>query len=89
MSPEAPVLIGDQHREIARIDVVGRRRQPPAPVGQGERPEQPAVAVDDDGRALKRPGEIERRKPGFVVLPGEPSGEAGGKDDGKRRECEE
>ena len=73
---EAPVLVGDQHREIARIDVMRRRRQPPAPVGQGERTQQPPVAVDDQRRALARGGEVERaedRRSG----PGEAGGEGG------------
>ena len=49
---EPAVLVGDEHREIARIDVVRGRRQAPAPIGQGEGPQQPAVAIDDDRRAL-------------------------------------
>jgi hypothetical protein len=42
------ILIGDEHREIARIDVVRGRRQAPAPIRQGEGPKQPAVTIDDD-----------------------------------------
>ncbi len=64
------VLIGDEHRDVARIDVMRRRRQPPAPVGQSERPEQPAVAIDDDRRAFARRGKIERAKARDVVGPG-------------------
>ena len=45
--PEALVLIGDQHLDELRIDLVEAGRQPPAPVGRGEGPEQRAVAVDD------------------------------------------
>ena len=33
-----PVLIGDEHRDVARIDVMRGRRQPPAPVWQSEGP---------------------------------------------------
>ena len=33
-----PVLIGDEHRDIARIDVMRGRRQSPASIGQGEGP---------------------------------------------------
>ena len=76
MLVEAPVLVGDQHRDIARIDVVRRRRQPPAPVGQGEGAQQPAVAVDDDGRAFARGHEIERPEARFVARPGESRGDA-------------
>ena len=43
-----PVLIGDEHGDIAWIDVMRGRRQPPAAVWQSEGPEQPAVAIDDD-----------------------------------------
>ena len=52
MVVESGILIGDEHREIARIDVVRGRRQAPAPVGQRERPEQPPAAIDDNRRAL-------------------------------------
>ena len=45
---EAAILVGDEHRDVARVDVVRGRRQAPAPIGQGEGPQQPAVAIDDD-----------------------------------------
>src|SRR4029079_6653654 len=50
--PEALILIGEQHVEIARIDVLSRRRQPPAAVTSDIGPEQLAVPVDHDGRKL-------------------------------------
>ncbi len=80
MLPESPVLVSDEHREIARIDVVGRRRQPPAAVRQGEGAQQPAVAVDDDGRSLARGRKVERAEARLVVLPGERRGDACGED---------
>ena len=64
------VLIGDEHRDVARIDVMRGRRQPPASVGQSERPEQPAVAIDDDRRAFARRGKIERAEACHVARPG-------------------
>ena len=82
---ETPVLVGDEHREIARIDVMRRRRQPPASVGQGEGPQQPAVAVDDDGRALARGHEIERPEARFVARPGEGRGDGRDGDERARR----
>ncbi len=36
MRIEALVLVAEQHRQIARIDLLDGRRQPPAAVGQGE-----------------------------------------------------
>ncbi len=74
---EAPVLVGDEHRDIARIDVVGRRRQPPTPVRQSERTQQAPVAVDHDRRALARGGEVERAERCSVAGPGEVGGEGG------------
>ena len=53
MRLEARILVGDQHRDIAWVDVVRRRRQAPAPVGHGERTQEPAVAVDDDASSLR------------------------------------
>ena len=47
MVPEALVLIGDQHLDELRIDLVEAGREPPAPVGGGEGAQQRAVAVDD------------------------------------------
>ena len=69
MAPEARVLISEQHRQIARIDLAGGRRQPPAAVGQGEGAQQPAVAVDDDRRAEPRGSEVERAKAFDIGVP--------------------
>ena len=66
---EAPVLVGDKHRKVARINVMRGRRQTPAPVRKGKRPEQPAVAIDDDRRALARGGEIERAEARRIAVP--------------------
>ena len=66
---EPPVLVGDQHGEIARIDFVRRRGQAPTPVRQGESPQQPAVAIDDDRRALARGGKIDRPEACRVAIP--------------------
>ena len=66
---EAPVLIGEQHGEITRIDLADARRQPPAPVGQGEGAQQPAIAVNDHRRTQPRGGKIERAKALHVALP--------------------
>ena len=71
-----PVLIGDEHRDIARIDVMRGRRQPPAAIGQSEGPEQPAVAIDDDRRALARGRKIERAEACGVARPGDGRAEA-------------
>ena len=71
-----PVLIGDEHRDVARIDVMRGRRQPPASVGQSEGPEQPAVAIDDDRRAFARGGKIERAEACGVARPGDGRAEA-------------
>ena len=46
MRAEALVLVGEQHLEKARIDVVERRRQPPAAVRRRVGAQQPAVAID-------------------------------------------
>ncbi len=87
---EAPVLVGDEHGEIARIDIMRRRRQPPAPVRQSEGPQQAAVSVDDDGRYLARRREVDRPEARFVARPGEGRGDARGEDerDGGQREEE-
>ena len=49
MGAEAPVLVGEQHLDKARIDVVDGDRQTPAAVRRGVGAEQPAVAVDHLG----------------------------------------
>ena len=69
MRVEAPVLVGEQHREIARIDLAAGHRKAPAPVGQGEGAQQPPVAIDDDRRAEAGGGEIERLEAGDVAVP--------------------
>ena len=66
---EAPVLVGEQHREITRIDLAVGRWKAPAPVGQRERAQQPAVAIDDDRRADARGGEIERPEALEIAVP--------------------
>ena len=53
MAAEALVLVGDQQREITRIDAVGLRRQPPAAFGRRVGPQQPAVAIDHGGREFE------------------------------------
>src|SRR5260370_406988 len=87
---EPPVLIGDKHRQIARIDVMRRRRQAPAPVRQGEGPEQPSLAIDDDGRALARGQEVDRPEARRLPRPANRRGEAGDEEErdrgGKREE---
>ncbi len=75
---EASVLVADQHREIARIDVMRRRRKPPAPVRQREGPQQPAVAIDDDSRAFARRHKIDRPEARDVAGPGDHRGGACG-----------
>ena len=57
---EAAVLVTEQHRQIARVDLGGRGRQTPPAVGQGEGAQQPIVAVDDHRRAEPRRGEVKR-----------------------------
>ncbi len=89
---EPPVLIGDQHRKIARVDLMGRRRQAPAPIGQGEGPEQPPLAIDDDGRALARGHEVDRPEARGIARPENRRREAGDEDErhrGGEREPEE
>ena len=46
MAAKAPVLVGEQQIEIARIDLVGARRQAPAAVTRCERPQQAAFAIE-------------------------------------------
>ena len=53
-----------------------RRRKAPAAVGQSEGPQQPAVAVDDDRRALARGQKIDRPEAGDVARPGDRCGGA-------------
>ena len=76
---EASILVGDEHREIARIDVMRRRRKPPAPVGQREGPQQPAIAIDDDRRAFARRHEIDRPEARDIAGPGDRRGGACGR----------
>ena len=71
MVPEALVLIGDQHLDELRVDLVEAGGEPPAAVGRGEGAQQRAVAVDDLGRdrelfaaaAAERRGRALRRQP--------------------------
>ena len=50
---EAPVLEGQQHGEIARVDLLGLDRQPPAAVGGRVGAQQPVIAVEHaDGERL-------------------------------------
>ncbi len=46
MQSEAPVLVGDKHREVARIDRLFLHRQPPAAFSRGEWAEQTAAPVE-------------------------------------------
>src|SRR5271163_968465 len=57
---EPAVLVADQHRKVARIDLARSDGQSPASVGQSEGAEQPPVAIDDDGRTVARSRQIER-----------------------------
>ena len=57
---EPAVLVADQHREVARIDLARSDGQSPASVGQSEGAQQPPVAIDDDGRTVARSRQIER-----------------------------
>ena len=61
MGPEAAILEGEQHGEIARVDVIGLGRQPPAALGCREGSEQISVAVDHRRGDLHRA--LERRRP--------------------------
>ena len=70
MRIEAPVLVGEQHREIARIDFAARGGQAPASVGQGESAQEPPVAIDDDRRADPGRSEIERPQAVEKAVPG-------------------
>ena len=64
--------------EIARIDVLARRRQAPAPVRRGVGPQQPPVAVDHDGRECAPLAERRRAERG------DPAGDAADSHDGDR-----
>ena len=86
---EPPVLIGDEHREIARIDVVRGRGQAPAPVRQCEGPQQSAVAIDDDRRALARGHKIDRPEARRISRPGDARRNACDEEERKRRKGEE
>ena len=55
---------------------MGRRRKPPAAVGQGERPQQPAIAIDDDRRAVARGHQIDRSEARDVARPRDRRAEA-------------
>jgi len=57
---ETTVFVGDQHREVTRIDLAAGRRKTPAPVGQRERAQEPSAAINDDRRADAGGGEVER-----------------------------
>ncbi len=69
MLVKASVLVGEQHREIARVDLAAGDGQAPAPVGQRESAQQPPVAIDDDRRAEAGGGEIERPEALEIAVP--------------------
>ena len=69
MVPEALVLIGEQHVEIARIDVGARGRQAPAPLMRGVGTEQCALPVDYARRELDVTAE--RRRAEGLEEPGD------------------
>jgi hypothetical protein len=83
MGEEAPVLIGDQHVEEARVDIVERNPEPPRPLRRRQRPQQRPVAGDDFRRCRRR---IERRRKGAVER-AEPDhrGRAGESGDAERK----
>ena len=58
--PEALVLEGDQHPDVARIDLAGPGRQASHPVRAQIGPQQPALPVDDLGREAFEAGEVGR-----------------------------
>ncbi len=71
MLREAAVLVGDQHAEIALVDIARFDRQSPTPVRRGEGAQQHARAIEHDGRCLliRRPGnrpERGDRAPGAI-----------------------
>ena len=46
MRMKTPVLVGDQHLEIARVGFGDLQRQAPAPVGRGEGAQQPVIGIE-------------------------------------------
>jgi hypothetical protein len=60
VAAEALVLVRDQQREVTRVDAVGLRRQPPAAFGGRVGPQQPAIAIDHDGREFEPRAERHR-----------------------------
>ena len=63
MAAEALVLEGDQHGEVARVDILDLDRQAPAAVGRGVGAQQPVVAVEHgDGQRLGT-GQRQRLQP--------------------------
>src|SRR5208282_3284563 len=89
MAIEAPVLVSDEHGQIARIDLVRGRRQTPTAVGQSERPEQAPVAIDDDRRAVARGCEIERPEARLVAAPADARRQARGEKERRGGESED
>ena len=75
MRVKARILIGEQHRDIARVDFAELNRQAPAPVGQGEGAQQASVAIDDDGRSLARRHQIDRAEILKILRPCRRDGE--------------
>jgi len=70
---EAPVLVRDQHRQVAGIHPFRRRRQPPAPLRDGERAQQPAIGGEHLDRGVGRQRwQLGRRHP---ALDPEPDGQ--------------
>src|SRR3546814_4532918 len=53
MLGEAPVLDGRQHRQVERVDLGRRGRQPPGIVRRQEHAQRPAVAVGDRQRRMR------------------------------------
>ena len=56
---EAGILIGDQHLDEARIDLLQSDRQTPATVGDGKGAEQAARAIQDLARGLQAAGSFQ------------------------------
>ena len=77
---EALVLIGEQRLEEARIDLLARRRQPPAAFAGEIGPEQLAVAVEHHARDFEIAPE--RRRPERLEHAGNAAGD--GRDDPHR-----
>ena len=69
MLVETFVLIGEQHFEETRIDILDGRRQPPAPLAGGVGAQQPALAVEHDMRGLHI---LAERRPAERIDPGNP-----------------